>query len=70
MSTLVLENIWAWAVQVAAVAAAGLVLPVLARLTSPPPVSPICAPCCWPASSCRWSSRGFRSSRQARRLEP
>lgn len=35
MSTLVLENIWAWAVQVAAVAAAGLVLPVLARLTSP-----------------------------------
>lgn len=35
MSTLVLENLWAWAVQVAAIAAAGLVLPVMARLTSP-----------------------------------
>jgi TonB family protein len=35
MSDLALGNLWAWAVQVAAIAALGLLLPVLVRLTSP-----------------------------------
>ncbi|MEW5982293.1 MAG: TonB family protein [Acidobacteriota bacterium] len=35
MSTLALGNFWAWAIQVAAIAAVGLLLPVVARITSP-----------------------------------
>lgn len=37
MSDLALGNLWAWAVQVAAIASAGLMLPVLVRLTAPVP---------------------------------